>query len=89
MRNSFATGANLYYIGWGVLYIHTKIYLYIPMFVCCFLVMYFHFRWNDACVVLSKFRFHLFCFGAGHVHVTRKKSQLGWQPSNGLDKRNT
>lgn len=43
------------------------------MFVCCFLVMYFHFRWNDACVVLSKFRFHLVCFGAGHVHVTKKK----------------
>lgn len=66
----------IYTISAGECFIYTQRYIcisYIPMFVCCFSVMYFHFRWNDACVVLSKFRFHLVCFGAGHVHVTRKK----------------
>lgn len=55
------------------------VYVYACMFVCFVLVMYFHFRSNDACVVLSKFSlsFGLFWSRSRSCRRKKKNSQLG------------
>lgn len=83
----------LIYNCWGVLYIHTEICLYIekPLYGCVLLfgyVLSLSLEWRMRSPFKISLSFGLFWSRSRSRHA-KKNSQLGWQPSNGLDKRNT